>query len=1004
MSRGRLCKFISVVITGVIAMSGIPSMVLADVINAPTYYSVQPDLTYEISTNITSSWINHENVDLVLVNTGSETIHNWYITFNTPYNIDNIWNGALYETDGNGTYTITSNGWNQDIHSGESVTVGITFSSDIETELSVDPEWYLLNTQATVVDGSQYTLEYTEYSAWETGFTGQLTLAPQVDCQHWEVSFGSNREITAVSSAVLIAEGENNYAITHDENNMRFFAGTAHNFGIQGVNTEDPLDLSNVELTVVDLAYHLTDDADVNGVPDYLDFIGGGSIIDPTPTPTPVPTGIPTATPTEEPTGTPTEEPSATPTPTSEPTPTPIIDDADQDLDGLPDYVEEQIGTDPLKADTDDDGLSDYVEILANYNPLNPDSDNDCLYDGDEDYDNDGLINSYELFAGTEMALYDSDGDNLSDGEEVLLFYTNPLLYDSDGDWICDGDEVSIGKNPCNNADGQIRIDQTYTQYINNAEDSAIVSVDISVSLANRIERVLAIEDYYGIDVYSTDVYGRIGSPVNFECFEDFDNATVVIHYDEAQLGESDENNLGVLWYDSDNGVYIIQEQAIVDTSNNTITLELSHFSTYVVVDLDMWNNPILPDYSNYIMIAEGGTGYYAWHDGIPTLDDEEYECFVWWKLSHGGQYRIVERLYGEAHTDADPSNIIQLWVYSYKWLVMDMTDSDEDGVLDFMESQGVLGSNNHIYYSDPTLSDSDSDGVSDLDEYGSIIVLTKYQDDIVSIPANTEINNYYLQNGDVLVYASIKSYPLLSDSDADGVLDLFDGLSMVENPEVSYVFYGGAGYFQLNSFISNANFMDQWFTDEGMKCFVKYVDTVQAFCDEWGKMGEDNDGNQIYDISEVYIISHGLRIDTPDGYTLYGIAFDDSEWLYSNTFNNLEIKCIDSLYLMSCYSAHEGSSDDIWSIAEYFLYTNYIGSVYGCYGELNVSYYSYIENTSFCIPRGFISNGITVGEFDSGSWLLRAFSKSDCSFYRFYRNDDFEIVSEYCGELTWTI
>ena len=389
MNRSRLSKLISVVITGILSMNGLPSMVLADVINAPTDYTVQSDLSYEITINVTSSWINHESIDLVFTNTGSETIHNWYLTFNTPYSIDNIWNGALYETDGNGTYTITSNGWNQDIHTGESVTVGITFSSDTVEDLSVDPEWYLLNTQATVVDASQYTFEYTEYSAWEMGFTGQLTLTPQVDCQHWELSFCPNREITAVSSAVLISEGENNVAITHDENNMRLFAGTAYNFGIQGVNTEDPLDMSNVELKVVDLAYHLTDDADSNGVPDYLDFIGGGSIVDPTPTPTPVPTDVPTATPTEEPT--------ETPTPTSEPSPTPIVDDTDQDLDGLPDYIEEQIGTDPLKADTDDDGLSDYIEVAIDYDPTNPDSDGDGIVDGDEDYDNDGLTNVQEL-------------------------------------------------------------------------------------------------------------------------------------------------------------------------------------------------------------------------------------------------------------------------------------------------------------------------------------------------------------------------------------------------------------------------------------------------------------------------------------------------------------------------------------------------------------------------------------------------------------------------------
>ena len=786
-------------------------MVLADVINAPTYYSVQSDLSYEITTIITSSWINHESIDLVLTNIGSETIHNWYLTFNTPYNIDNIWNGSLYEIDGNGTYTITSNGWNQDIHTGESVTIGITFSSDTETELSVDPTWYLLNTQETVVDASQYTLEYTEYSAWETGFTGQLTLTPQVDCQHWELSFSSNRDITAVSSAVLISEGENNYAITHDENNMRLFVGTAYNFGIQGVNTEDPLELSTVELTAVDLAYHLTDDEDANGVPDYLEFIGGGGIIDPTPTPTPVPTDVPTATPTEEPTGTPTEEPTETPTPTSEPSPTPIVDDTDQDLDGLPDYIEEQIGTNPLKSDTDDDGLSDYIEVAIDYDPTNPDSDGDGIVDGDEDYDNDGLTNVQELLLETQLAIEDSDLDDLLDGEEVNVYGTNPTEPDSDGDGIEDGDEVYLGKNPIDPSDGGVRIPQTISRSINNEDDPAVTSVDVSVSLANRIDCSLNIRDDYNVDVYSTDVYGRIGSPINFECDESFDSATVVIHYDETQLGSTEEGRLGVLWYDEANGVYIIQEQAIVDTSNNTITLELSHFSTYVVVDLDMWNNPILPDYSNYIMIAEGGTGYYAWHDGIPTLDEEEYECFVWWKLSHGGQYRIVERVYGEAHTDADPTNIIQLWVYSYKWLVMDMTDSDEDGVLDFMESQGILGTNNHIYYSDPTSLDGDGDTLTDDEEIGARYIVSLSEDGELRIIINSSVvydslngtididSDYHILNsyisglelGETRVVSVVLSDAEKLDSDNDESYDAIDAHPMTINPLINYIIVG---------------------------------------------------------------------------------------------------------------------------------------------------------------------------------------------------------------------
>ena len=721
----RFNKVISALIVSVIIMSGLPSMVLADMLNAPSYYSVQSGLEYEITTNVTSSWINHTSVDFVVSNTGDETIHNWYLTFNTSYVIDNIWNGALYETDGNGTYTITSNGWNQDIHPGETVTIGATFSSTEEEALTIAPEWYLLNTQATVVDSSLYTLDYIEYSSWESGFTGQLTLQPQVDCQHWSLTFTSNRDITAVSSAVLNTEDDSSYEITHDENNMRLFANNAYNFGIQGVNTEDPLEFANIELTVVDLAYHLTDDMDGNGTPDYLDFIGGGSVVGPTPTPTDAPTVSPTEGPTDTPTGepsvteqpteTPTEEPTETVTPTEESTPTPDIDyDLDRDLDGLPDYIEDQIGTDPLKADTDDDGLSDYIELIIAYDPTNTDSDGNGITDDNEDYDNDGLSNAQEISLGTMLTIEDSDYDQLNDGDEISIYGTDPLELDSDGDEIYDGDEVIMGKNPVDSSDGSIRICQTLAREITNSEDSSITSVTVTTTLAGRISRNLKIRDYYNVDVYSTDVYGRIGSPINFECDETFESATVVINYDETQLGDSLEDNLGVLWYDEDNGIYVIQDQAVVDTQNDTIALELNHFSTYVVVDLQMWNNPIVPDYSGYIRIAQGGTEYSPLGGAVPTLDDKEAGCFNWWTFSFPTQhFEIIETLSRNMYCE-NTSYGFNTYHYEYTWLAMDMTDNDEDGVLDFMERQGILGTNHHIYYSSTQSSDGDGDGLTD--------------------------------------------------------------------------------------------------------------------------------------------------------------------------------------------------------------------------------------------------------------------------------------------------
>ena len=165
--------------------------------------------------------------------------------------------------------------------------------------------------------------------------------------------------------------------------------------------------------------------------------------------------------------------------------------DADDDHDGLPNYMEEIYGTDPEKADTDGDGISDYDEIFKYHtSPVNPDTDGDGLTDGDEilkyhtdplkaDTDGDGFPDGVEIREGTDpldpksfpkdtasvgvsdewQKLYgitvkdgeqDTDGDGLSDKLEYQLG-TNPLKADTDGDGFSDGDEVLLlGTDPLN--------------------------------------------------------------------------------------------------------------------------------------------------------------------------------------------------------------------------------------------------------------------------------------------------------------------------------------------------------------------------------------------------------------------------------------------------------------------------------------------------------------------------------------------------------------------------
>ncbi len=65
------------------------------------------------------------------------------------------------------------------------------------------------------------------------------------------------------------------------------------------------------------------------------------------------------------------------------------------------------------------------------------------------------------------------------------------------------------------------------------------------------------------------------------------------------------------------------------------------------------------------------------------------------------------------------------------------MTDNDQDGVLDFMESQGILGTNKHIYYADPTKADCDEDGLSDAEELGVTYIFTRAEDGSLRILLN---------------------------------------------------------------------------------------------------------------------------------------------------------------------------------------------------------------------------------------------------------------------------
>ena len=135
--------------------------------------------------------------------------------------------------------------------------------------------------------------------------------------------------------------------------------------------------------------------------------------------------------------------------------------DADSDNDGLTDGEEIAAGADPTTSDTDGDGLGDYDEVRnLLLNPASSDTDGDGLSDYDEinthntnpsndDSDGDGLLDGDELNVyNTNPNITDTDSDGLTDGQEILQFSTDPTDQDSDDDSLLDSSEISAGTDP----------------------------------------------------------------------------------------------------------------------------------------------------------------------------------------------------------------------------------------------------------------------------------------------------------------------------------------------------------------------------------------------------------------------------------------------------------------------------------------------------------------------------------------------------------------------------
>lgn len=698
----RIKKLLGVGISLSIVFSIMPLQVLADEISDQIRCRSIESADYSVQENIIASWDGHANIEIVFTNNGSETIDDWYYTFDFDYEIENPYNCYIVEHEGN-LYTVGNNDWNQDIKPGESVTIGFTAASTDCSQIEAMPSFYLLNTKTDESPAESISLEYTEYSDWTDGFSGEVLLKNNSDSalRDWSITFSANRPITESFGSVLTINDDGTYTISNDGNMQNVAAYSSCQIGFNGGahDSSVPFEISDLSVKTRVLGLSLSDDNNGNSIPDVCetDYSGEVSVITPTPTPTEMPTVEPTATVTPEPTTTsiptttPTEVPTITETPTTTPEPTITeiptntptssptavptgnaysLIDSDSDL--LPDDYEALYGTDKNDSDSDDDGVLDGYEILLGTDPLNPDSDGDGIIDGEEDYDQDGLTDAEESIYGTNPMLGDSDLDGLTDYEEIYTYFTSPNKYDTDGDSISDFKEIQIGSDPLV-FDSNVKRTQTLTVNIDNEEHpSEVESVSVKCYMDGCILDNTTITDIYGIDEQSSSIKALIGVPVEIESNAAFSSATITFKYSD----DVDESNLKIMWYDEENYQYVVLDNSVVDTVNNTVSVNTTHFSKYMLIDMSVWVN-------TFVGVCMTSENYFY----IPS---------------------------GEM----DPSEYLG-------WLLEREADSDGDGLPNCMETGGMLNNCGQLVYTDPYKSDTDGDGLSDGEEMGAVKDLT---------------------------------------------------------------------------------------------------------------------------------------------------------------------------------------------------------------------------------------------------------------------------------------
>lgn len=793
-----------------------------------SYRSVE-EAYFSTEVKTTNKWSGHSNIEITFKNTGTETIHDWYFTFDLNYKIENPFNCRVIENKDN-LYTIGNNDWNQDIQPGKSVTVGFTAVSKDESNITDMPTFYLLNTETVTLKSGDLKCKYEEYSNWSSGFNGALILTNKTKetIRDWTITFGANRPITHADSSLFTDNSDGTYIITNDGNNQNIAKGQSYRIGIQGGSndTSKAFELTGFTAIAKKMSLKLTDDKDKNGIADVLEVDFKGSVtITPTEAPTSTPTATstpsvtatpkatnsptskPTATNTSTPAGTsmPTVKPTQTNTPTVKPTVTakptvtntPTVKPTNTTTPTATVTPRPTVTSTPTASPTPAVSVTPTNTVTTTPSPTaNPTGIPDDI-DYEKDTDKDGLPDDLEDYYGTDKNKKDTDGDGVNDYYELFL-ETDPLTPDSNGsndfdnDGLTNARESELGTNP--------KASDTDLDGLTDGSEVNLYGTDPKKYDTDDD----GMSDYF--EVYTYDCNPKVKDSdkkreQTLEFYPQVNNkldGVVKVEISGAITGDMSSNTKIRDIYGKDLHTSSIEALVGVPVDIET-TGEFDEMTVRFYYEEGDYDEDDL-----MIMWYDEANGEYVeWEDTVWLNDGANYVEF---KTNHFSKYMLIdEKVWTQTWIkaiysvkDIELNNVGGGGFFSlgsieaYKeYMFETYGDKDVDGLPDIMETNGMIDNIGHVIYTDPNKADSDVDYLTDGIEMGQMSTMQKiftrsyYYCNVLS---STIVSGDATWEG--YVYFKCTSEADNDNEDGDNAKDGIDKTPHDKNESINYIIY----------------------------------------------------------------------------------------------------------------------------------------------------------------------------------------------------------------------